>query len=328
MSSYDSDPLTPAFEPLPRLDEIPTVSDGLDPAAVAAAFERFEREIAHARAKASPLPALIDTGRQEARMDALRLIRAAAEFADVLERDAQEVAARQMSLVQDELHRREGDLRARETELLTEQQELERRRAELVASARREAEELIAAAHRTSSEARHEAELAKLRVLEEARHHIGELTSATRAEVEHTLEWSRAQADGIVRRARSVAEQLLTASLRGDRTHVAEVVDAIVRATDAQVGPVPAALSMPRRPELDVVPPAEDALHDDVLEGEVEADDPELTGDRAMPPGGEAYPYRPVFAAGQEPLPPPPGPDGPVAPRHHLWPLGGGRPAA
>ncbi|MFN8186742.1 MAG: hypothetical protein U0R69_06670 [Gaiellales bacterium] len=259
MGSYEPESVTsPApLEPLPRLESIPAAEQGpgLDPSRVAEAFEVFHRQLSWYRAQATALPALIETGRQEARTDALKLIRAAAEFADVLERDAQEVAARQIVRVETEIRRREGDLRDREGVLAAEKDDLDRRRSEVLAAARREADEIVAAAHRSGAEARHEAELAKLRVLEEARRQVAELTNATRAEVEHTLEWSRAQAEGIVKRARSVAEQLLTAAMRGDE-HVAEVVNAIVRSAESQVGPAPAALAPPPRVELPVARPA------------------------------------------------------------------------
>lgn len=249
------------LEPLPRLEEIPRASQGqgLDPQRVAEAFEVFHRQLSWYRTQATAIPSLVETGRQEARSDALKLIRAAAEFADVLERDAQEVAARQIAQVESEIRRREGDLRNRERALTLEKEELDRRRNELLAAAQREADEIVASARRAGAEARHEAELAKLRVLEEARRQVAELTNAARAEVEHTLEWSRAQAEGIVRRARAVAEQLLAASMRGD-DRVAELVDAIVRSTETHVRAAPVSLSGSRveLPSATPTRPAED----------------------------------------------------------------------
>jgi hypothetical protein len=287
-------------EPYPRLEDIPSVPHGLDPGRVAEAFERFERELSRQRTR--QLPALPDSGRQEARLEALKLIRAAAEFADVLERDAQEVAARQMAQVHRELDQREAELRTRESALLAQKDELERRRSEILAAAERQADEIVAAAQRAAVEARHEAELAKLRVLEEARGHIGELTAATRAEVERTLEWSRAQAEGIVNRARSVAEQLLSASLRGQH-HVVQVVDAIVRSTEDQLGPPPAALTRPRPPELEAVVP-EPAQPEATLSEPAEAapsHEPKLSEPAATEPRREAWETRPAPEAPSEP---------------------------
>ena len=148
MGSYEPESvMSPALlEPLPRLESIPAAGQGpgLDPSRVAEAFEVFHRQLSWYRAQATALPALIETGRQEARTDALKLIRAAAEFADVLERDAQEVAARQIVRVETEIRRREGDLRDRESVLAAEKDDLDRRRSEVLAAARREADEIVA----------------------------------------------------------------------------------------------------------------------------------------------------------------------------------------
>ena len=252
------EPTSPPADPLPQVDQIRSVGHGagLDPQAVSEAFDVFHRHVGWYRDQVSALPALMDTSRQEARSDALRLIRAAAEFADVLERDAQEVAAKQIAHVDGEMRRRESEIVVREAALARELDALERRREELLAAARRDAEEILAAAERAAVQIRQEAELAKLHVLEEARRQIAEVSNATRAEVEHTMEWSRAQAEGIVKRSRAVAEQVLTASLRGHE-HVAELVAAIARASEAQAGPPPAALAASMRPALPFSGPEE-----------------------------------------------------------------------
>ncbi len=210
-------------DPLPSVEQIPSVAHGagLDPQAASEAFAVFHRHVGWYRGRVSALPAVMDIARREARSDALRLVRAAAELADVLERDARKVAVKQIAHVDGEIRRRESEIVVREAALARELDALERQREELLAAARREADGILAAAELSSVQIRQEAQLAKLHVLEEARRQIAEVSNPTRAEVEHTVEWSRAQAEGIVKRSRAFAEQLLTASLRGD-DHVAE----------------------------------------------------------------------------------------------------------
>ena len=267
MVAYASDEhLAPPPARIPRIDEIPTAPYGLDPVQVAEAFDAMNRELAWYRSR--PLDALpVPTAASGAdlRQDALRLIKAAVEFADVVERDAQEVVSRQITQLDAEVRHREGALRARETALADDREELERQKAELVLATRRECEGLIAAAHREAAEIRNEAEAARLHILEASRQQAIEVTGAARADVERTFEWSRAQADAIVRRARAVAEQMLTASLRGESA--SDVVRAIVASAESQVG----VIGPPARPEL----PAR-------------SDDQRLAGDPSYSNGGVA----------------------------------------
>ena len=83
---------------VPRLEEIPFTAQGLDPHRVCEAFEAYERQLAWYRIRqGTSLPAVpADTIGYDLRADAMRLIRAAVEFADVVESDAQEVACRQV----------------------------------------------------------------------------------------------------------------------------------------------------------------------------------------------------------------------------------------
>jgi hypothetical protein len=100
-------------------------------------------------------------------------------------------------------------------------------------------------------------------LLEQARHQATELTNSARAEVEQTLEWSRAQASAVMARAQDGAEQLLAAAGLGDEAIagvVEKIVDAAQAATEASRGPsTPAAPSPPAgaAPPLSVPDPVE-----------------------------------------------------------------------
>src|ERR671937_408215 len=156
-------PAAASLTALPRYEDIPRVGDGLDAERVREAFDAFRRHAAQMQAQLRVLqaagtrggPTVEPTG-HAVRMDALHLIRSASEFADTIERDAQQASAAQF--------------------------------------------------------ARTEAEARAARLLEQARHAATELTNATRAEVEQTLEWARAQAGAILGRAQHGAELLLAAA--------------------------------------------------------------------------------------------------------------------
>jgi hypothetical protein len=227
---------------LPRLEDIPTTPHGLDPIGVAAAFESFERQLARA-AHGSTLPALAEPAGEALRTDSMRLLRAAVEFADVIERDAQEVAERRMARLESEVREREGTLRRREALVAEREAELERQSGSMMIAARREAEEIVAAGQREAQQTRRaaeealeearseavqirrEAERTGVNAAEMSRQQAVEAAQAARAEVERTLEWARTQADAVVRRARSVAEQLMSGAASG--VDVARLVEAI-----------------------------------------------------------------------------------------------------
>src|SRR3954453_12482806 len=86
----------PALTSLPRYEDLPRAGDGLNADRVLEAFDAFRRHSAqlqtqlHVLQAAGPRagPYVEPTG-HAVRMDALHLIRAAAEFADTIERDAQ-----------------------------------------------------------------------------------------------------------------------------------------------------------------------------------------------------------------------------------------------
>ena len=178
-------------------------------------------------------------------MDALHLIRAAAEFADTIERDAQEAAAKQVGKAEQQIRESQMDLQQREAEIARIRQETERQRGEILNAARNEAREILTKANRDSSSELHDAETRGNRLLEQSRHQATELTNAARAEVEQTLEWARAQADVIVQRARMGAEQLLSAAGHGEAA-IQEAVDAIVRAAEGSV-PKPSGVTAAER---------------------------------------------------------------------------------
>jgi vacuolar-type H+-ATPase subunit H len=229
----------PSLTPLPRLDDLPRAGEGYDREKVSEAFEAFRRHVTslHAQLRvlqAAPRSAITEPSGHAVRMDALHLIRSAAEFADTIERDAQEAAAKQVGKAEQEIRESQMDLQQREAEIARIRQETERQRGEILNAARNEAREILTKANRDSSSELHDAETRGNRLLEQSRHQATELTNSARAEVEQTLEWARAQADVIVQRARMGAEQLLSAAGHGEPA-IQEAVNAIVRAAESSV---------------------------------------------------------------------------------------------
>src|SRR3978361_1695198 len=195
----------PSLTSLPRYEDIPQSGEGLDADRVKDAFDAFRRHAAQLQAQlrvlqaagARPGPSGEPTG-HAVRMDALHLIRAAAEFADTIERDAQNASAAQLGKTEEEVSRRQRDLQEREAELERYRQESERQRAEMLNATRNETRELLAKAHADATRELQEAEAKANRLLEQSRHQATELTNAARAEVEQTLEWARAQAGTVL----------------------------------------------------------------------------------------------------------------------------------
>ena len=244
----------PALTQLPRVEDLPAAGEGYDRARVQEAFDAFRRHLTSLQAQlrvlqAAPRSAIAEPSGHAVRMDALHLIRSAAEFADTIERDAQEAAAKQVGKAEQEIRESQVDLQQREAEIARIRQETERQRSEILNAARTEARELLTKTNRDSSQELRDAEARGNRLLEQSRHQATELTNAARAEVEQTLEWARAQADVIVERARMGAEQLLSAAGHGDPA-IQEAVDAIVRAAGQSVGALPGG-----REEEPVIPP-------------------------------------------------------------------------
>jgi F0F1-type ATP synthase membrane subunit b/b' len=256
-----------ALTPLPTLEGLPREANGYDIASVRDAFEAFRRHTSQLQAQLRVLQAAGRTAPVEptghaVRMDALHLIRAAAEFADVVERDAQAASAAQVARTEEEVTRRQRELQAREADVERFRQETERQRTELLSAAGKEAREILAKANADSTQELREAEARAARLLEQARHQATELTNATRAEVEQTLEWARGQAAAIMARAQQGAEQLLRAAGLGEDA-IGEVASALVRAAEATGGertPGPARPSRPvAAPEPPVLPAGDDS---------------------------------------------------------------------
>jgi hypothetical protein len=250
----------PSLTSLPRYEDLPARGDGLDSEHVREAFDAFRRHAAQLQAQLRVLQAAGRSASVEAtghavRMDALHLIRAAADFADVLERDAQNASAAQLGRTEEEVRRRQVDLQTREAEVERYRQESERQRAEMLNAARNESRELLAKSHADATSELQEAEAKGNRLLEQSRHQATELTNAARAEVEQTLEWARAQAGTVLARAQHGAEQLLAAAGLGQDA-IAQVASAIMQAAERvseQARPQPPAAALAGPAE---VPPA------------------------------------------------------------------------
>jgi hypothetical protein len=225
----------PSLTALPRLEDLPKSGDGYDPDKVREAFEVFRRHAAQLQAQlrvlqaASRSPQSVEPTGHAVRMDSLHLIRAAAEFADTVESDAQRASEAQLGKTEEEVRRRRREQQEREAEIERYRQESERQRAEMLNAARNETRELLANSNRDATQELREAEAKGSRLLEQARHQATELTNSARAEVEQTLEWARAQAAAILGRAQTGAEQLLAAAGLGE-DEIKGVGEAIVKA--------------------------------------------------------------------------------------------------
>ncbi len=276
-------PSAQALTALPQAQDLPVATDGYDRARVEEAFEAYRRHVTSLQAQlrvlqAAPRGASSEPSGHAVRMDALHLVRAASEFADTIERDAQEAAVKQIARSEQEIRERQMNMTQQESEIQRIRQETERQRIEVVNEARNEAREILTKTNRDSAQELREAEASGARLLEQSRHQATELTNAARAEVEQTLEWAQAQAQIIVQRSREGAEQLLGAAGHGDAA-VQAAVDAIVLAAQQTVGPsgqtpvtasVVAAQDAEPEPEPEAAPeaPSEPAAEAEPAEGE------------------------------------------------------------
>ena len=207
--------------PLPRVEDLPVVDKGYEEERVRDAFEAFRRHVVQLQAQLRVLQAAGTSAQMEpsghaVRMDALHLIREAAEFADVVEADAQRAAAVQMQRTEEDIRKRQQELARRDAEIERYRGDSERQRAEILNAARNEARQLLADTEREANQELREAEARGDRLIEQARHSATELTNAARAEVEQTLEWARSQGSAIILRAQHGAEQLLSAAGLGE----------------------------------------------------------------------------------------------------------------
>src|SRR5947208_6969115 len=112
----------PSLTALPRLEDLPKRGDGYDAERVREAFESFRRHTSQLQAQLRVLQAASRSGQSveptghAVRMDALHLIRAAAEFADTVEADAQKASEAQLSKTEEEVRRRRREQQDREGE--------------------------------------------------------------------------------------------------------------------------------------------------------------------------------------------------------------------
>jgi hypothetical protein len=224
------------------------------------AFDAFRRHTAQMQAllrvlQAARKSANVEPTGHAVRMDALHLIRAAAEFADTLERDAQTASATQLQRTEEEVRAKQRELQAREAEIERYRTESERQRAEILNAAKTEARELLSKANADATAELREAETRGNRLLEQSRHQATELTNSARAEVEQTLEWARAQATAVMGRAQKGAEQLLAAAGLGEPA-IGQVVQSIVDANDSEIARASASMPPLSRPaEAFAAPP-------------------------------------------------------------------------
>jgi F0F1-type ATP synthase membrane subunit b/b' len=227
----------PAMTSLPSVEDLPVVERGFDEERVREAFEAFRRHLVQLQAQlrvlqAAGRTAAVDPTGHAVRMDSLHLIREAAEFADVIERDAQRASAAQFQRTEQEVRQRQQELQEREAEVERFRDESDHQRNEILTAARNEARQLVAEANREANKELREAEARGARLLEQARHQATELTNSTRAEVEQTLEWARAQASAMITRAQQGAEQVLSAAGLGEAA-ATEVADSIIKSAEA-----------------------------------------------------------------------------------------------
>jgi F0F1-type ATP synthase membrane subunit b/b' len=228
---------SPGLTALPKIEDLPQApGGGYDADKVREAFDAFRRHSSQLQAQLRVLQAAGTTASVEptghaVRMDSLHMIRAAAEFADTIERDAQQASANQIARTEEEVRGKQRELQQREAEVERYRQESDRQRAEILNNARNEARELLQNSQRDANTELKESEARAARLLEQARHQATELANATRAEVEQTLEWARAQATAIMARAQQGAEQLLASAGLGEQ-QVTRVAEAIVKSIE------------------------------------------------------------------------------------------------
>jgi F0F1-type ATP synthase membrane subunit b/b' len=284
-------PQATSLTSLPRIEDLPVVGDGFDQQRVRDAFEAFRRHALQLQAQLRVLQAAAGTTKVEptahaVRMDALHLIRAAAEFADAIERDAQNASAVQLARAEEEIRRRHHELQQRESEIDRFRQESDRQRADLVNQAKAEAREVLANSEREANQEIREAEARAARLLEQARHQATELTNAVRAEVEQTLEWARAQASVIVNRAQQGAEQLLAAAGLG-ADEMQRVITSIVGEMTGERGEAPAAEKPAAKPtgKAKAPPTSEPPPAARIAGGPPPAPEPEASAEPEKPAG-------------------------------------------
>ena len=252
MSSGESERSSAGLTALPSVDQLQRAGEGYEEQSVREAFDAFRRHTAQLQAQLRVLQAARRTTEGGAtghavRMDSLHLIRAAAEFADTLERDAQAASATQLQRTEEEVRTKQRELQEREAEIERYRIESERQRAEIVNAAKGESRDLLTKSKADATRELREAETRGNRLLEQSRHQATELTNSARAEVEQTLEWARAQATAVMARAHKGAEQLLAAAGLGEPA-IAQVVQSIMDANDSEIARSGVSAPTPSRP--------------------------------------------------------------------------------
>jgi hypothetical protein len=254
-----------ALTSLPRVEDLPVSDRGYETDKVRESFDAFRRHVASLQAQlrvlqSAPRSAIAEPSGHAVRMDALHLVRAAADFADTIERDAQEAAAKQVGKAEQEIREAQVELQQQESEITRIRQETERQRGEILNAARTEAREILTKANRDSTQELRDAEAKGARLLEQSRHQATELTNAARAEVEQTLEWARAQASAVIVRAQQGAERLLSAAGLGDEA-MAQVIAVLVSDGERQAESMrpPAMTQPPPEPTAAPEPPPDES---------------------------------------------------------------------
>jgi F0F1-type ATP synthase membrane subunit b/b' len=296
MSSGETERSTAGLTALPTVEQLQRSGEGYDEQGVREAFDAFRRHTAQLQAQLRVLQAARTTSNVEptghaVRMDSLHLIRAAAEFADTLERDAQTASATQLQRTEEEVRKKQNELQEREAEVERYRTESERQRSEILTAAKAEARDLLGKANGDATRELREAETRGNRLLEQSRHQATELTNSARAEVEQTLEWARAQATAVMARAQKGAEQLLAAAGLGEPA-ISRVVQSIVEANDSEI-----ARAAPARPaEAIAGPPVSGppvSAPEPDAPGAVEAEELEQAEDEPWAENEEAPPPAP-----------------------------------
>src|SRR6266545_4921509 len=119
---------------VPRIEDLTSSDGGYDEAQVRQAFEAFQRHLTQLQTQLRVFQAAGRSGEAQpsghpVRMDALHLIRAAAEFADALEKDAQDAAARQIRRAESEITDKQREFKKQEMHIdqLTKESERQRK---------------------------------------------------------------------------------------------------------------------------------------------------------------------------------------------------------
>ena len=164
MSTREPGRAQPGLTPLPKIEDLPASTDGYDRAKVQEAFDSFRRHVTSLQAnlrvlQAAPKSGITEPSGHAVRMDALHIVRAAAEFADTIERDAQDAAAKQVGRAEVEIREKQMELQQHEAEIARIRQETERQRTEILSAARKESREILTKSNRDATAELREAEV-------------------------------------------------------------------------------------------------------------------------------------------------------------------------